>query len=79
MELFVDNLNSIAEIIEGKLVLDIIKEDPTDNIILACAVEGRADFIISGDSHLLNLANYEEIEIVDPATFLELTNIKHEE
>jgi hypothetical protein len=58
------------------LVLDVIKADPTDNIVLASAVEGGADFIISGDSHLLTLANFEGIDIVEPATLLELTNIK---
>ena len=74
-----NNIDTIAEITKGELVLEVSKEDPTDNIILACAAEGKADFIISGDSHLLRRANFEEIEIVAPATFLELVNIKHEE
>ncbi|HJX30871.1 MAG TPA: putative toxin-antitoxin system toxin component, PIN family [Thermodesulfobacteriota bacterium] len=78
VEAFIDNLGGIAEITKGELVLDVIKADPTDNIILACAVEGGADFIISGDSHLLTLANFEGIDIVEPATLLELTNIKYE-
>ncbi len=79
VEAFINNIDTIAEITKGALVLEVIKKDPTDNIILACAVEGGADFIISGDSHLLSLESFEEIEIVTPATFLELTNIKHEE
>ena len=79
VEAFINNLDTIAEITKGELVLEVIKEDPTDNKILACAVEGGADFIISGDSHLLRLANFEEIEIVSPATFLELANIKYED
>jgi uncharacterized protein len=79
VESFIDNLKIIAEITKGELVIDVIKDDPTDNIILSCAVEGGVDFIISGDSHLLNLANFKEIEIVDPATFLKLTNIKYDE
>lgn len=79
VEAFINNIDTIAEITKGELVLEVIKEDPTDNIILACAVEGGADFIISGDSHLLKLANFEEIEIVAPATFLELANIKYED
>lgn len=79
VEGFINNIDTIAWITKGELLLEVIKEDPTDNIILACAVEGGADFIISGDSHLLKLAKFEEIEIVAPATFLELANIKHEE
>ena len=37
--------------------------------ILECALEGQADFIISGDHHLTDLENYQGIKIVDPATF----------
>ena len=41
-------------------------------MIIACALEGQADFIISGDHHLTDLKNYQGIKIVDPATFLTL-------
>jgi uncharacterized protein len=79
VEGFINNIDTIAEFTKGELVLEVIKEDPTDNITLACAVEGGADFIISGDSHLLKLSNFEEIEIVAPATFLEIASIKYED
>jgi predicted nucleic acid-binding protein len=39
-------------------------------MILACAVEGEADFIISGDHHLTGLKTYQSIRIIDPATFV---------
>ena len=35
--------------------IKLIKEDPTDNIFLECAVAGHADCIVSGDHHLLDL------------------------
>jgi uncharacterized protein len=38
--------------------------DPKDEIILACALEGEADIIVSGDQHLLNLGKFKGIEIV---------------
>ncbi len=47
----------------------VIGDDP-DNRILECAVEGQADFIISGDRHLTELEHYKGIKIVAPATFL---------
>jgi putative PIN family toxin of toxin-antitoxin system len=50
--------------------LDIIKEDPTDNIFLECAVDGDAEYIISGDAHLLNLKKYKNIDIVNAKEFL---------
>jgi uncharacterized protein len=46
--------------------------DPDDNIILATAVAGSADLLISGDTkHLLPLGEVEEIPIVTPAEALE--------
>jgi len=45
--------------------------DPTDNKFLALAVDGRADYIVSGDKkHLLFLKSYEGIPILSPAAFL---------
>lgn len=61
----------------GKLVhpenkLNIIKDDPSDNMYLECAIEGEADFIISGDKHLKDLKSYKGIKIIDPFTFLKI-------
>ena len=50
----------------------IRKDDPSDNIYLACAVEGKADLIVSGDRHLKDLKSFRQILIVDPAKFLEV-------
>ena len=50
--------------------LAVIKEDPTDNIFINCAVDGNAKYIISGDPHLLRLKKYNEIEIVKAKEFL---------
>ena len=59
-----------AWIVEGKGMVDIIKDDPSDNKYLACAYEGEADYMVSGDHHLLNIEAYEEIEILKVKTFL---------
>jgi putative PIN family toxin of toxin-antitoxin system len=46
--------------------------DPADAKILACAVAGKADVIVTGDKkHLLPLKRYQGIPIVSPAEFLE--------
>ncbi|MDR3557430.1 MAG: hypothetical protein P4L55_21955 [Syntrophobacteraceae bacterium] len=50
----------------------VIEDDPSDNIYLACALEGQADFIISGDHHLTDLVEFRDIRIVNPAAFLEI-------
>jgi len=51
--------------------VDTITDDPTDNKFLACAMEGKADFIVSRDPHLRNLKRFQGIEIVDVKSFVE--------
>lgn len=60
-----------AIMITAKEELSIIKDDPDDNKFLECAVSGKADYIVSGDKHLINLREYEGIKILTPKEFLE--------
>ncbi len=55
---------------------DAIKDDPQDNIYLACAEQGKANFLVSGDTHLLKLRNFRNIPIVTAAEFLKLLDRK---
>jgi putative PIN family toxin of toxin-antitoxin system len=68
-------LQSDAVVVEGKAdVSGAIPDDPDDEEVLACAVGGRADLIISGDHHLLALGQYRDIRILTPAQFLDRLN-----
>lgn len=60
-----------AEITRGTLRVNASR-DPEDNKFLACAVEGRADYLVSGDKDLTDLKSYQDIPIVSPAAFLEI-------
>jgi len=51
--------------------IDVCTEDPDDNRVLECAAEARAGAIVSGDKHLLSLASFEGIRILNPQAFLE--------
>ncbi|NUN98783.1 MAG: PIN domain-containing protein [Candidatus Omnitrophica bacterium] len=45
--------------------------DPDDDMILATALAAKADVIVSGDRHLLDLHSFEGIPILSPRTFLD--------
>jgi len=49
-----------------------ITADPDDNIFLECALETNADYIVSGDKHLLDLKEYEGIKILTSKGFLDM-------
>src|SRR3989338_5372606 len=52
---FLSLLSEFGNIIEPAIKLSIIKDDPDDDRFLECAVSCKADFIVSGDNHLLKL------------------------
>ena len=60
----------VAETVQPKTVPNVIADDPDDDHILACAVEGKADILVSGNKHLLRLKEYEGMPIVRPMDFL---------
>jgi putative PIN family toxin of toxin-antitoxin system len=64
----------VALITPGEILAEAVSGDPADDMVIACALEGEADFIISGDHHLTDLESYRGIKIVAPATFLALIN-----
>ena len=59
-------------LVNTKSKISLIKDDPKDNKFLECAVDGNADYIISGDKHLLNCADFKHCRILRAANFLEL-------
>lgn len=73
-----ENVRRLFQLIFRKAVIskdlyqtDRIVDDPTDNKFLACALEKKADYIVSRDPHLRNLKHFHGIQIIDATTFVE--------
>ncbi len=61
----------LSTLAEPRITVEIVSENPPDNRILECAVEGRANFIVTGDHrHLLLLKVFRGIRLVPPAQLL---------
>ena len=54
----------VAELVSPHTALRVVTADPADDRILECAVDGKADLIVSNDHHLLDLGSYKDIAIV---------------
>lgn len=64
----VNQYQAFAQSVVPHSVPAVIKDDPDDDQVLACAVAGRADLIVSGDKHLHGLGGqYNGIRIARPA------------
>lgn len=46
-----------------------ICRDPNDDMIIACAIDAAADYIVTGDEDLLALKRYKDIVIINPRNF----------
>ena len=51
--------------------LHVVERDPDDDRVLECAVSAKAELIVTGDSDLLSLGEYEGIEIIQVTAFLD--------
>jgi putative PIN family toxin of toxin-antitoxin system len=65
-------LNQTTVQTSGRRLVEVIPEDPDDDFVLSAAKEGIAEFIVSGDQHLLSLKEWESIPILTPKAFLEV-------
>jgi putative PIN family toxin of toxin-antitoxin system len=63
-------LLSQGETVPGALELPSVTGDPKDDAVVACAVEGKADFIVTGDEDLLAMGSHEGTRMVTPRQFL---------
>jgi len=65
---------SKAKVVYPQVKVSIIKSKDDDNRILECALESKADYIVSGDKrHILLLKELEGIKIVSVSEFLEFS------
>ena len=67
---FIESLKEVAHVVSNCPQVNVIKEDPDDNIVIACALKASADLIVSKDHHLRELGSYKGIRIVSSDEFL---------
>lgn len=64
--------NTVTEVSHEPPWKNWVPDDPDDDWVVACALAGKADYIVSGDQHLLALKQVDGIKIVSPAEFIKL-------
>jgi uncharacterized protein len=55
-------------------VVQDVATHPEDDLVLATAVSGTADYLVTGDRQLQALGTYEDVTILSPRAFLDLLN-----
>ena len=72
IESYIERLRKASTLIQPNIKVAVVKKDPDDNKFLALAKEVKADYIVSGDSHLTELGEFDGIPILMPAQYLDL-------
>ena len=65
----VETMRGVAEVVKIHSRITVC-HDEMDNKVLACAIDGKAEYIISGDIHLLGLGSFKSIRIMTVSDFL---------
>ena len=74
--LFLARLSGVSVLTPGRIRLNVVAEDPSDDMFLAAALEGDAAYVVSGDRHLLRLGDYRGVAILSPAQFLDQVSLE---
>jgi putative PIN family toxin of toxin-antitoxin system len=62
----------VAKVVEPDFTVEMVKEDPDDNKVIEAAIAGKAEYIVTGDKHLLSLAKVKNISIISAKDFLKI-------
>ena len=63
-----------ATVVDPDASVQVIDDDPDDDLFLEIALEAEAEYIVSGDPHLTERGSFRGIDIVSPSEFLEESN-----
>ena len=71
---FLRVLGNIATVVKARSKFEVVEEDPDDDVVLRTAYDAKAEYLVSGDRHLLLLEEFRKIKIVTVNQMLD--NIK---
>jgi putative PIN family toxin of toxin-antitoxin system len=69
---YVSLLRVVAQMITPLPKIKAVVRDPNDDMVIACAVKAKAQYIVSRDKDLLDLGSYQQITIISPEGFMQL-------
>ena len=67
---FISIILEMATMVEITGKVNVVVDDPDDNAILETAIVGNAQYLISGDPHLLKLKEFAKVKIFTASEFL---------
>ena len=75
-EELIEAVLKIVRFVQVTRRVKVVLEHPEDDKFIECALEAKADYVVSGDKHLLNVGNYKKIQVVSVNEFLRVLESK---
>jgi putative PIN family toxin of toxin-antitoxin system len=75
----IELLRSEATVVPITQSVHAVATHPEDDLILATAVSGGANYLVTGDTQLLRLARYGSVEIISARSFAQLITASDDE
>ena len=73
---FVSSLVRTSKMVPDNARFKVVLEDPDDDVVLNTAYTGKAEFIVTGDHHLLALGQFKKTKIVNVNQMQDILNEK---
>jgi putative PIN family toxin of toxin-antitoxin system len=67
----IEQVLKIAKLVKVNTKVKVIEEHPADNKFLDCALAAKADYVVSGDKHVLKVHSYTQTKMLSVSDFLE--------
>jgi uncharacterized protein len=71
-EELIEAVLKVVKFVEVTKKVNVVMEHPADDKFIECALAARADYIVSGDKHLLKVGSYKKTRIVSVNEFLQI-------
>ena len=68
----IETVLKTAKFVKVTKKVNAVKAHPADNKVIECALAAKADYLVSGDKHLLELPNYKNTRISSVNEFLKI-------
>lgn len=65
-------MRSNAVLVSGTVVKRVVTADPDDDVLFACALEAKAEYIVSGNKHVLDIKDHHGVRVITAREFSEL-------
>jgi putative PIN family toxin of toxin-antitoxin system len=75
--MFCQGLRDATNLVTKIPVIKVVANDPNDDMVVACAIKAKAQYIVTRDDDMLIIVKYKGIKIVTPEEFMEVLRGKY--